>query len=79
MIFIYTFFLRFVYKLDPWMDFYTWYLKRREIMQGYAFRWSERCPYKFWGKTPKTEILGAWIRLSSLNNKKFKSYNLKTT
>jgi len=30
-------------------------------------------PLNFVGKTPKTEILGAWIGLSSLNDKKFKS------
>jgi len=30
-------------------------------------------PPNFGGITPKTEILGAWIGLSSLNNKKIKS------
>jgi len=30
-IFTYTFFLRFVYRSDPWMDFYAWQLKRSEI------------------------------------------------
>ena len=66
------FFLRFAYRSDgdPWMDFYAWQLKRRETMQGCAFWGSEWCAPKFWGKTPKNWILGAWIGLSSLNDKK---------
>jgi len=47
--FIYTFFLRFAYRSDPWMDFYARQLKRREITQGCAFWGSERCFPKFWG------------------------------
>ena len=39
-------------------------------MQGCAFWGSEWCAPKFWGKTPKNWILGAWIGLSSLNDKK---------
>jgi len=60
------------------MDFYVRQLKRREITQGCAFWGSERCPANFFGvKPPKTEILGARIGLSSLNDKKFKSLLLE--
>ena len=68
------FFLAFAYRSDPWMDFYARQLKRREITQGCAFLGSERCPPNFFRiKFPKTEILRAWIWLSSLNDKIFKS------
>jgi len=36
-------------------------------------------PLIFWSQTPKNEILGPWIRLSSVNDKILKStYNLNT-
>ena len=57
-----------------WWIFYTRQLKRCKITQGCAFLGSEWCPPKFLGvKPPKTEIMGAQLWLSSLNDKKFKS------
>jgi len=56
------------------MDFYARQLKKREITQGCAFGGLNDVPLNFGGKLPqKTEILGARIGLSSLNDKKFKS------
>ena len=48
-IFINTFFIRFTYRSDPWVDFYARQLNEREITQGCAFCGFERCPPKFWG------------------------------
>jgi len=56
--YLYLFFLRFAYRSDPWVNFYARQLKRLEITQGCAFWASERCPSKFWGKTPKNWNFG---------------------
>jgi len=45
-------FLRFAYRSDQWMDFYTRQLKRREITQGCAFWGLKDVPLNFGGKTP---------------------------
>jgi len=57
---IYTFFLRFAYRSDPWMDFYARQLKRREITQGCAFLGLNNVPLNFGGKT--SQKLKSWGR-----------------
>jgi len=57
--YLYLFLLRFAYRSDPWMDFYTRQLKRREITRRCAFwgsNFSKRFPPEWWGKTPGKKL-----------------------